>query len=37
MGLELIWGAQHAFFKCSEPLRTLTPLIKAARDMAKAK
>lgn len=28
---------QHAFFKLSEPLRTLAPLIKAARDMAKSK
>lgn len=28
---------QHSFFKCSEPLRTLTPLIKAARDLSKAK
>jgi p21-activated kinase 1 len=28
---------QHAFFKLSEPLRTLAPLIKAARDIAKSK
>lgn len=28
---------QHAFFKAAEPLRTLTPLIRAARDLAKAK
>ncbi|KIJ55814.1 hypothetical protein M422DRAFT_152337 [Sphaerobolus stellatus SS14] len=28
---------QHPFFKMSEPLRTLTPLIKAARDLAKSK
>ncbi|KAH8114801.1 hypothetical protein DFH11DRAFT_1593582, partial [Phellopilus nigrolimitatus] len=28
---------QHAFFKLSEPLRTLTPLIKAARELAKSK
>lgn len=28
---------QHAFFKGAEPLRTLTPLIKAARDLAKSK
>ncbi|TRM65494.1 kinase-like domain-containing protein [Schizophyllum amplum] len=28
---------QHAFFKLSEPLRTLTPLIKAAREIAKSK
>ncbi|PPQ64773.1 hypothetical protein CVT24_007859 [Panaeolus cyanescens] len=28
---------QHPFFKLSEPLRTLTPLIKAARDIAKNK
>lgn len=27
----------HPFFKLSEPLRTLTPLIKAARDIAKNK
>jgi len=26
---------QHPFFKLSEPLRTLTPLIKAAREIAK--
>jgi len=26
---------KHAFFKLSEPLRTLAPLIKAARDLAK--
>ncbi|KAM6497155.1 STE/STE20/PAKA protein kinase [Amanita muscaria] len=26
---------QHPFFKLSEPLRTLTPLIKAARELAK--
>lgn len=26
---------QHPFFKISEPLRTLTPLIKAAREIAK--
>jgi len=28
---------QHPFFKCSEPLRTLTPLIKAARELSKSK
>ncbi|PFH50272.1 hypothetical protein AMATHDRAFT_145596 [Amanita thiersii Skay4041] len=28
---------QHPFFKLSEPLRTLTPLIKAARELAKNK
>jgi len=28
---------QHAFFKMSEPLRTLAPLIKAAREMARSK
>ncbi|KAF5328890.1 hypothetical protein D9611_014265 [Ephemerocybe angulata] len=28
---------QHPFFKCSEPLRTLAPLIKAAREIAKNK
>ncbi|KAI0766625.1 Pkinase-domain-containing protein [Trametes elegans] len=28
---------QHPFFKLSEPLRTLAPLIKAARDIAKNK
>ena len=28
---------QHAFLKAAEPLRTLTPLIKAARELAKAK
>ncbi|KAH9940831.1 Pkinase-domain-containing protein [Epithele typhae] len=28
---------QHQFFKLSEPLRTLTPLIKAAREIAKNK
>jgi len=28
---------QHAFFKAAEPLRTLTPLIKAARDASKPK
>ncbi|KZT27905.1 Pkinase-domain-containing protein [Neolentinus lepideus HHB14362 ss-1] len=28
---------QHSFFKLSEPLRTLAPLIKAARDIAKNK
>jgi p21-activated kinase 1 len=28
---------QHPFFKVSEPLRTLTPLIKAARELAKSK
>ncbi|KAH8833026.1 STE/STE20/PAKA protein kinase [Flagelloscypha sp. PMI_526] len=28
---------QHPFFKLSEPLRTLSPLIKAARDIAKNK
>ncbi|KAL1747586.1 kinase-like domain-containing protein [Schizophyllum fasciatum] len=28
---------QHPFFKLSEPLRTLTPLIKAAREIAKNK
>ncbi|KAL1762862.1 kinase-like domain-containing protein [Schizophyllum commune] len=28
---------QHPFFKLSEPLRTLTPLIKAAREIAKSK
>jgi p21-activated kinase 1 len=28
---------QHPFFKTSESLRTLTPLIKAARDIAKNK
>lgn len=28
---------QHHFFKLSEPLRTLAPLIKAARDIAKNK
>jgi len=27
----------HPFFKLSEPLRTLAPLIKAARDIAKNK
>jgi p21-activated kinase 1 len=29
--------SQHPFFKLSEPLRTLSPLIKAARDIAKNK
>jgi hypothetical protein len=28
---------QHAFLKAAEPLRTLTPLIKAARELSKAK
>jgi len=28
---------QHAFFKAAEPLRTLAPLIKAARELSKAK
>ncbi|THG99805.1 hypothetical protein EW026_g2609 [Hermanssonia centrifuga] len=28
---------QHPFFRLSEPLRTLAPLIKAARDIAKSK
>ncbi|KAF7967953.1 hypothetical protein HWV62_27571 [Athelia sp. TMB] len=28
---------QHPFFKCAEPLRTLAPLIKAAREIAKSK
>ncbi|EKM50029.1 uncharacterized protein PHACADRAFT_264512 [Phanerochaete carnosa HHB-10118-sp] len=28
---------QHSFFKMSEPLRTLSPLIKAAREIAKSK
>ena len=28
---------KHPFFKCCEPLRTLAPLIKAAREMAKHK
>lgn len=28
---------KHPFFKCAESLRTLTPLIKAAREMAKNK
>ncbi|KAI0923746.1 hypothetical protein AcW1_006625 [Taiwanofungus camphoratus] len=28
---------QHPFFKVSEPLRTLAPLIKAAREIAKSK
>lgn len=28
---------QHSFFKLSEPLRTLSPLIKAAREIAKSK
>lgn len=28
---------QHAFFKAAEPLKTLTPLIKAARELSKAK
>ncbi|EJD07244.1 uncharacterized protein FOMMEDRAFT_100401 [Fomitiporia mediterranea MF3/22] len=28
---------QHPFFQLSEPLRTLTPLIKAARELAKSK
>ncbi|KAA1469009.1 Pkinase-domain-containing protein [Dentipellis sp. KUC8613] len=28
---------QHPFFKCAEPLRTLAPLIKAAREIAKNK
>jgi p21-activated kinase 1 len=28
---------QHAFFKAAEPLRTLTPLIKAARELSKPK
>lgn len=28
---------QHPFFKLSEPLRTLAPLIKAAREIAKSK
>lgn len=27
----------HPFFKIAEPLRTLAPLIKAAREMAKSK
>ena len=30
-------SSQHPFFKLSEPLRTLAPLIKAARDIAKNK
>jgi p21-activated kinase 1 len=29
--------SQHAFFKAAEPLRTLTPLIKAARELSKSK
>lgn len=28
---------QHPFFKLSEPLRTLAPLIKSARELAKSK
>lgn len=28
---------QHPFFKVSEPLRTLAPLIRAAREIAKSK
>ncbi|KAI0046551.1 Pkinase-domain-containing protein [Auriscalpium vulgare] len=28
---------QHQFFACAEPLRTLAPLIKAAREIAKSK
>jgi len=28
---------QHPFFKLCEPLRTLSPLIKAAREIAKSK
>lgn len=28
---------QHAFLKAAEPLRTLAPLIKAARELAKSK
>jgi p21-activated kinase 1 len=28
---------QHGFFKCSESLRTLSPLIKAAREVARQK
>jgi len=30
-------SSQHAFLKGAEPLRTLTPLIKAARDISKPK
>lgn len=30
-------SAQHPFFKLCEPLRTLSPLIKAAREIAKSK
>ena len=29
--------SQHAFLKSAEPLRTLTPLIKAARELSKSK
>ena len=29
--------SQHAFLKAAEPLRTLTPLIKAARELSKSK
>ena len=35
--LTLIFPPQHPFFKISEPLRTLVPLIKAARGIAKNK
>jgi p21-activated kinase 1 len=35
--LLIIIASQHPFFKLSEPLRSLTPLIKAARDIAKNK
>lgn len=28
--------SQHAFFKVAEPLRTLIPLIKAARELSKS-
>lgn len=31
------FDTKHPFFKLSEPLRTLAPLIKAARDIAKNK
>ena len=32
-----MYSCQHPFFKLSEPLRTLSPLIKAAREIAKNK
>ncbi len=34
---DVCFVLQHPFFKLSEPLRTLSPLIKAAREIAKSK